>query len=139
MLTDQLRPAGNLQPLSLPEWKWENIYIDFIVGLPCTSRGYNSIWVIVDRLTKSAHFIPYPPPTWSDNIPSYIYHILSAIMISRRSSSLTEDLSLWHDFGNNYTTVWALILFEVQPITPKLTSKLNKSIKSLKICYVHVL
>jgi hypothetical protein len=55
---DHLRLTENLQPLSIPEWKWENIYMDFIVGLPCTSRGYNSIWVIVDRLTKSAHFIP---------------------------------------------------------------------------------
>jgi hypothetical protein len=55
---DHLRPAWNLQPLSIPEWKWENIYIDFFVGLSRTSRGYNSIWVIMDRLTKSAHFIP---------------------------------------------------------------------------------
>jgi hypothetical protein len=53
-----LRPTGNLQPLSIPEWKWENICMNFIVGLPCTSCVYNSIWVIVDRLTKSAHFIP---------------------------------------------------------------------------------
>jgi hypothetical protein len=55
---DHLRPTENLQPLSIPEWKWENICMDFIVGLPHTSRGYNSIWVFVDRLTKSAHFIP---------------------------------------------------------------------------------
>jgi hypothetical protein len=55
---NHLRPAENLQPLSIPEWKWENICMDFIVNLPCTSRGYNSIWVIVDHLTKSAHFIP---------------------------------------------------------------------------------
>jgi hypothetical protein len=55
---NHLRPARNLQPLSIPEWKWENICMNFIVGLPHTSRGYNSIWVIVDRLTKSAHFIP---------------------------------------------------------------------------------
>jgi hypothetical protein len=55
---DHLRPVRNLQPLSIPEWKSENICMDFIVGLPRTSRGYNSIWVIVDRLTKSAHFIP---------------------------------------------------------------------------------
>jgi hypothetical protein len=54
---DHLRPVGNLQPLSILEWKWENICMDFIVGLPRTSRGYNSIWVIMDRLTKSAHFI----------------------------------------------------------------------------------
>jgi hypothetical protein len=55
---DHLRPTRNLQPLSIPEWKRENICMDFIVGLPRTSRGYNSIWVIVDRLTKLAHFIP---------------------------------------------------------------------------------
>jgi hypothetical protein len=55
---DHLRPAGNMQPLSIPEWKWKNICMDFIVGLPRMSRGYNSIWVIVDCLTKSAHFIP---------------------------------------------------------------------------------
>jgi hypothetical protein len=52
------RPAGLLQPLKVPEWKWEEIGMDFIVGLPRTRDGYDSIWVIVDRLTKVAHFIP---------------------------------------------------------------------------------
>jgi hypothetical protein len=52
------RPAGLLQPLSIPLWKWEEISMDFIVGLPKTPSGNDSIWVIVDRLTKSAHFIP---------------------------------------------------------------------------------
>jgi hypothetical protein len=52
------RPAGLLQPLKVPEWKWEEINMDFIVGLPRTRDGYDSIWVIVDRLTKVAHFIP---------------------------------------------------------------------------------
>ena len=52
------KPARLLQPLSMPEWKWENIVMDFIVGLPRTARGYTVIWVMVDRLTKSVHFLP---------------------------------------------------------------------------------
>ena len=51
------KPAGLLQPLSIPEWKWERITMDFMTGLPKTQRGHNTIWVIVDRMTKSAHFI----------------------------------------------------------------------------------
>jgi hypothetical protein len=52
------RPAGLLHPLKVLEWKWEEIGMDFITGLPRTPKGYDSIWVIVDRLTKGAHFIP---------------------------------------------------------------------------------
>jgi hypothetical protein len=53
-----LKIAGVLQPLSIPSWKWEDISMDFIVGLPNTSQKHDSIWVIVDRLTKTAHFLP---------------------------------------------------------------------------------
>ncbi|WVZ81169.1 hypothetical protein U9M48_028580 [Paspalum notatum var. saurae] len=55
---DHLKPTGMLQPLALLAWKWEDIHMDFIVGLPRTQKGYDSIWVIIDRFTKSAHFIP---------------------------------------------------------------------------------
>jgi hypothetical protein len=51
------RPAGLLHPLKVPEWKWEEIGMDFVTGLPRTSKGYDSIWVIVDRLTKVTHFM----------------------------------------------------------------------------------
>ena len=52
------RPARLLQPLKVPEWKWDEVGMDFIVGLPHTQKGYDSIWVIVYRLTKVAHFVP---------------------------------------------------------------------------------
>jgi len=52
-----LKVAGTLQPLPIPSWKWDDISMDFIVGLPLTSQHHYSIWVIVDRLTKTAHFI----------------------------------------------------------------------------------
>jgi hypothetical protein len=53
-----MKTAGPLQSLSIPTWKWEDISMDFIVGLPRTTKGYDSIWVIIDRLTKIAHFLP---------------------------------------------------------------------------------
>ena len=51
-----MRTPGFLQPLPIHVWKWEDIYMDFVVSLPCTAKGYDSIWIIVDRLIKSAHF-----------------------------------------------------------------------------------
>ncbi|GJV91869.1 putative reverse transcriptase domain-containing protein [Tanacetum coccineum] len=52
------KPFGLLVQQEIPQWKWERITMDFITKLPKTSSGHNTIWVIVDRLTKSAHFIP---------------------------------------------------------------------------------
>ncbi|KAH9665582.1 Endonuclease [Citrus sinensis] len=51
------RPTGTLQTLPIPQWKWEHITMDFVSGLPRSRRGCDCIWVIVDRLTKSAHFL----------------------------------------------------------------------------------
>jgi hypothetical protein len=53
-----MRPAGLLQPLNIPATKWEDISMDFIVGLPLSAHRFNSIRVIVDWLIKSSHFIP---------------------------------------------------------------------------------
>ncbi|GJS74791.1 reverse transcriptase domain-containing protein [Tanacetum coccineum] len=52
------KPSGLLQQPEIPEWKWEKLAMDFITKLPKSSSGYDTIWVIVDRLTKSAHFLP---------------------------------------------------------------------------------
>jgi len=52
------RSGGTLEPLDIPKWKWDNISMDFVTHLPRSVRGHDSIWVIVDRLTKCAHFLP---------------------------------------------------------------------------------
>ncbi|PON77485.1 Ribonuclease H-like domain containing protein [Parasponia andersonii] len=51
------RPAGLLQPLPIPEWKWDKITMDFVTSLPKTLRKNDAVWMIVNRLTKSTHFI----------------------------------------------------------------------------------
>nr|GFD42248.1 retrotransposon protein, putative, Ty3-gypsy subclass [Tanacetum cinerariifolium] len=52
------RASGLLQQLDIPVWKWDEISIDFVTGLPPTQRRHDTIWVVVDRLTKSAYFLP---------------------------------------------------------------------------------
>ena len=63
--------------------------MDFIVGLPCTSKGYNSIWVIVDRLTKSAHFL-LVNSTYSARKYAELY-LDQIVTVNTEFSSLTED------------------------------------------------
>ncbi|WMV24685.1 hypothetical protein MTR67_018070 [Solanum verrucosum] len=52
------KPGGLFQDIDIPTWKWEEVNMDFVVGLPRTRRQHDSIWVIIDRMTKSTHFIP---------------------------------------------------------------------------------
>nr|GFD20271.1 retrotransposon protein, putative, Ty3-gypsy subclass [Tanacetum cinerariifolium] len=52
------RASGLLQQLNIHVWKWEEISMDFVTGLPQTQRRHDAIWVVMDRLTKSAHFLP---------------------------------------------------------------------------------
>jgi hypothetical protein len=52
------RPVGTLKPLLISKWKWDEIAMDFILRLPKAPTGEDSIWVVIDHLTKSAHFIP---------------------------------------------------------------------------------
>ncbi|TYK22329.1 pol protein [Cucumis melo var. makuwa] len=92
------KPAGLLQPLSIPEWKWENVSMDFITGLPRTLRGFTVIWVVVDRLTKSAHFVPgkstYTASKWAQLYMSEIVRLhgvpVSIILIEMPVSLLNS-------------------------------------------------
>jgi len=71
------RPGGLLQQITIPEWKWECITMDFVVGLPRTLQKFDVVWVIVDRLTKSAHFIPVVTTYTSERLAQiYIQEIV---------------------------------------------------------------
>ncbi|KAL0539787.1 hypothetical protein IC582_024005 [Cucumis melo] len=90
------KPAGLLQPLSIPEWKWENVSMDFITGLPKTLRGFTVIWVVVDRLTKSAHFVPgkstYTASKWAQLYMSEVVrlHGVPVSIVSDRDARFTS-------------------------------------------------
>ncbi|KAL4030754.1 hypothetical protein IC575_009005 [Cucumis melo] len=90
------KPAGLLQPLSIPEWKWESVSMDFITGLPRTLRGFTVIWVVMDRLTKSAHFVPgkstYTASKWAQLYMSEIVrlHGVPVSIVSDRDARFTS-------------------------------------------------
>ncbi|KAL0553629.1 hypothetical protein IC582_007529 [Cucumis melo] len=90
------KPTGLLQPLSIPKWKWENVSMDFITGLPRTLRGFIVIWVVVDRLTKSAHFVPgkstYTASEWAQLYMSEIVrlHGVPVSIVSDRDARFTS-------------------------------------------------
>ena len=94
------RPAGLLQPLPVPEWKWDSIGMDFIVGLPRTPSGKDSIWVIIDRLTKVAHFLPVHTTFKVGRLADlYVSRVVSLhgvpkTIISDRGSAFTSQF--WH-------------------------------------------
>lgn len=67
---ENLSPAGLFQPLPIPERPWLSIFMNFIEGLPL-SQGHSVIWVVVDRLTKFAHFLPLKHPYIADKLPQF--------------------------------------------------------------------
>ncbi|XP_073034915.1 uncharacterized protein [Primulina eburnea] len=72
-----MRPGGMLHSLEVPQWNWEHIAMDFVTHLPRSNRGCDAIWVIVDRLSKSAHFIPYNRTcTYTKMAKMYIDHVV---------------------------------------------------------------
>ena len=92
------RPSGLLTQPELPVWKWERITMDFITKLPRTASGCDAIWVIVDRLTKSAHFLAISEDDSVDKLARlYVKEIISRhgvpiSIISDRDSRFTSAL-----------------------------------------------
>ena len=87
------RPAGLLQSLLIPQWKWEKTTMDFVVGLPRCQSGYDEIWVIVDRLTKSAHFLPMKN---SDSIEKFAeLYVKEIVRLHGTPVSIVSDRDPW--------------------------------------------
>ena len=102
------KPGGLMQTIEIPTWKWEAINMDFITGLPRSNRKFDSIWVIVDRLTKSAHFLPVRSTyTAEDYAKLYIkeivrLHGVPVSIISDRGAQFTAHF--WRSFQRGLGT-----------------------------------
>ncbi|GJU14593.1 putative reverse transcriptase domain-containing protein [Tanacetum coccineum] len=90
------KPSGLLVQPEIPMWKWERITMDFITKLPKTSNGHDTIWVIIDRLTKSIHFIP--------NRETYSMEPLTRLYIKEIVSRHGVPISIISDRDNHFTS-----------------------------------
>lgn len=125
-------PSGLMHSLSIPEWKWDNISMDFVSGLPRTNKNWEAIWVVVDRLTKSAHFIPirmdYPMERLAELYIEKIvclYGIPSSIIFDkdlRFTSKLWEGLQ--KDLGTKLRLSYAY--------HPQTDGQIERTIRSLE-------
>src|ERR1035441_7811201 len=114
MKTSNTQPAGLLRPLEIPSERWENVSMDFIVQLPQTAAGFNTIFVMVDMLSKMAHFIPtHTTATASATAQLFFNHVfrlhgMPKIIVSDRDSKFTS---------NFWTTLFDLMGTKLAPST----------------------
>ncbi|KAM2129058.1 hypothetical protein ACFX1R_008778 [Malus domestica] len=93
---ERKKSFGRMQPLPVPQWKWENITMDFVYKLPRTQNGFDGVCVVVDRLTKSAHFIPMREKYPLNNLAKLFitkivkYHGVPVNIISDRDPRFTS-------------------------------------------------
>jgi hypothetical protein len=132
-------PTGLLQPLTIPEWKWEVVTMDFITGLPRTNKQHDSIMVVVDKLTKAAHFIPLKTTHKETNIVD-IYmrevarlHNIPKTIVSDRDPKFTSKFwrGLFKGFRTNlnFSTTY-------HPESDGQTKRVNQVIEDMLRMYV---
>ena len=99
-------PGRLLQPLEIPTWKWECVTCDFITKLPRTQKRHDSIWVVVDRLTKAAHFIPTKSTRTTEYLAKlYINNIVRLHGIPKEIISDRDPLITSH-FWEAFQKLW---------------------------------
>jgi hypothetical protein len=132
-------PVGLLQPLPIPEKKWEVITMDFITGLPKTNKQHDSIMVVVEKLTKAAHFVPVKTMHTITNIADIFMkeivrlHGIYRTIVSDKDTNFTSNFwrGLFKGFGTNlnFSTTY-------HPQTDGKTERVNRIIEYMLRMYV---
>ncbi|KAI3811062.1 hypothetical protein L1987_20778 [Smallanthus sonchifolius] len=126
------KPCGKMQPLLIPEWKWEEITMDFITKLPRTAKGNDTIWVIVDRLTKSAHLLPIRETSSSERLAE----IFIKEVVSRHGMPLSivsdRDTRFTSRFWKKFNEAMGTILNISTAYHPQTDGQLERTIQTLE-------
>ncbi|GJS76421.1 putative reverse transcriptase domain-containing protein [Tanacetum coccineum] len=131
------KPSGLLVQPAIPQWKWENITMDFVTKLPRTQSGNDTIWVIVDRLTKSAHFLPMRETDPMDKLAKLYLkevvtrHRIPVSIICNRDPQFTSNF--WRSFQKSMGT-----RLDMSTAYHPETDGQSEPYKLLKICYALV-
>jgi len=132
------QPAGLLQPLPTPTKRWEQVTMDFIVQLPTTHRGYDAIIVIVDRLSKRAHFCPTHTSVTAPEVAKIFFstifknHGLPQTIISDRDVKFTSRF--WKTLFEQVGTKLALST-AFHPQTDGQTERMNRTLEEMLRAY----
>ncbi|KAJ9560649.1 hypothetical protein OSB04_005809 [Centaurea solstitialis] len=126
------RPHGKLQPLEIPEWKWEHVTMDFVTGLPTTVRKHDAIWVVVDRLTKSAHFIAI----WEASSSEVLADIYVREIVARHGVPVTvisdRDVRFTSRFWNRFHEELGTTLQFSTAFHPQTDGQSERTIRTLE-------
>ena len=134
------RPQGLLQPLQIPSRKWQKISMDFIVHLPVTKRGFDSIWVVVDYLSKRAHFIPTRTNVNAKEVAKlfieniFKLHGVPDVIVSDRDSKFIS--TFWKSFHSIMGTKLALSTAN-HAQTDGQTERINRTLEQILRLYVN--
>ncbi|GJZ73095.1 putative reverse transcriptase domain-containing protein [Tanacetum coccineum] len=122
------KPSGLLQQPEIPEWKWENITMDFITKLSRTSSGHDAIWVIVDRLTKSAHFLAVREDYKTEKL-ARLY--INDIVASSQDCRVFTNAAKWNFRSSGTLMVLAPVATGTISPAPSEMKELSRPIKRL--------
>nr|GFB41936.1 putative reverse transcriptase domain-containing protein [Tanacetum cinerariifolium] len=131
------RASGLLQQLDILVWKWDEISMDFVTGLPQTQRRHDAIWVVVDRLTKSAHFLPirkdYPVSRFAEIFSKKSYDYTVPLQRLYQTETHVSHLV----FGKVCRRLGEPGLSSVLPFIPRQTVRVSALFRRWRTCYVH--
>jgi hypothetical protein len=135
-----VKPGGLLQPMPIPESKWESVGMDFIVGLPCTEAGFDSILVVIDRLSKMVHLIPTTSTVTAAEVAKLFVENIVKLHGVPKSIVSDRDKNFTSIFWQTVCQLWGIkqrMSTAFHPQTDGQTERVNRVLEEYLRSYVN--